>query len=351
MLRSTMIYFTFICLTTAIYAQRNQAPKSTVEVLNLEEIYQKANTAYDQEDFAESARQFDLLFGSEDTIFNQNIYYNAACSYALNKEIAKSFDRLEIAVNKFFFTDINHIQSDPDLEPLRNSPRWKTLLVSIEENIKSAPERKRKKIKAALMATKTNLAKDSGQLWGFDIWDPKILVIDFDQTIYSLDNLSESITTDSILFFKQFETNALSYTNTTQNYEGTQYATLLYNYIDSRITLIHELFHLQHFRFIGNNTMQAEPVEYLDKYEARLLLRLEYEALRNALRAANKGKSIDYIKSYIRDALSFRKSRHQLNMDDLQAELELETVEGLANYTGIKLSGIPKSTAECHPRN
>ena len=326
------------CISNKAKPKENNSENNTV---SFEDIYNNANKAYDIGDYQESAKQFDLLFENTVIQFTQNIYYNGACSYALNNEKEKAISYLEHVINELYYDNLNHITSDTDLISLHSHPKWTTLLVKIEKNIASAPERKRMEIKQALFETKQLLEKDDGTLWGFNLWDSKILIIDFDKTIYSLEKLLNSTTKDSIVFFKKFEGNELSFTNTTQYYQGVSYATLLINYINNKsVTLIHEIFHLQHFRKMKENILQADPVDYLDKHDARILLRLEFEALRNALKETDKGQPHSNIKAYINDALLFRKLRQKMNISHLQAELEIETVEGLANYTGIKLSGV-----------
>lgn len=97
--------------------------------------------------------------------------------------------------------------------------------------------------------------------------------------------------------------------------------------------IIHELFHgIQ--PEIGFGNLQELDNGHLDKYEGRLLLKLELEALRKAS-TVNDDNLRD---THIRNALTFRSKRH-VNKEAKSAENALEINEGLAEYTAIMLSG------------
>lgn len=76
-------------------------------------------------------------------------------------------------------------------------------------------------------------------------------------------------------------------------------------------------------------------LDHLDQMQARLWLQLEWRALRIAL--LKKGSEQ---KQAIEDALLFRQHRHKLYSKEASAETALEMHEGMAEYTGIKLSGM-----------
>lgn len=194
----------------------------------------------------------------------------------------------------------------------------------------------RQNIQEKLLEAKALLKKDNGKLWGKPIWNDSIIVIDFDNSIYSLVKLPNSKTDNGILYSKIMEPNSLVFVNTKQKYEGKEYATVLNNYLDDKsATIIHELFHLLQMK---SREFNGNPIEYLDETNARILLRLEYQALKNALKAIIEKRKTDVIKSYLKDAVIFRKERQQQYSKYLNDELEIETLEGLANYTGFVLS-------------
>ncbi len=198
------------------------------------------------------------------------------------------------------------------------------------------PLKNRQNIQSKLLEAKALLQKDNGKLWGKPIWNDSTIVIDFDNSIYSFIKLPNSKTDNDTLHYKTMEPNSLVFVNTTQKYEGREYATVLNNYLDDEsATVIHELFHLLQMK---SRKLKGNPIEYLDETNARILLRLEYQALKNALKAISEKRKIDEVKSYLKDAVLFRKERQKQYAKYLNDELEIETLEGLANYTGFALS-------------
>ena len=59
------------------------------------------------------------------------IWYNLACSYALNKKINEAFESLFKAVN-LGYNDLSHIKKDQDLNNLRHDSRYEELLKRIK---------------------------------------------------------------------------------------------------------------------------------------------------------------------------------------------------------------------------
>jgi len=336
-----LVIFTLLsCENDKKISKSNKIVSTEVNELLLDSIYETAMAYYDSKDYKKSAQKFDYFFKENGNLIYNNGIYNAACTYALNNENEKALKWLKYLVEEKYYSNLNHIKTDTDLTKLHKYPEWKSILKKAKYNLETEPERKREKIKSELFKANNILNEDNGKLWGANLWNPNILVIDYDKSIYSLVKLPNSRTKDSVLFYSKFIDNELSFTNTTQDFKGKKYATVMINAIsDSSATLIHELFHLTHFT--KNSNLRANPIEYLDKLDARLLLRLEYQALKNALSEADNNTGTSTVTSYLKDALIFRKTRQEKYKAYIDEELELETVEGLANYTGIKLSTIP----------
>lgn len=98
--------------------------------------------------------------------------------------------------------------------------------------------------------------------------------------------------------------------------------------------MAHETFHRIQDR-IG--LPGADPAnEHLDQADARLWLRLEWRALREALLAEADARA-----AAVEDAVAFRVRRHGLHPDGAGEEIALELNEGLAEYTGFRASGLP----------
>lgn len=323
----TLISIFIFCLAFPVSGQESIA------------IYKESIKAYENKDYKKASERFKKLTVREGLKLPDEMLYNGASIFALNNEAKPSFKLLNYLATAKLYSDFNHISKDSDLNNLHSLPEWKTLLKKVSENKRNQPARTRKKIKVALLKAKDILQKDNGKLWGKNIWNDNILVQDYENTIYSLKKLPGSTTKDSILYFKKIPKNTLSMTNTVQKYEGTQYATVLSNYMsDESSTIIHELFHLKQFE---NIDLIGNPVPYLDNYDAREWLRLEYQALRNALGAINEKKENSIAETFIKDAFLFRKIRQTKYKEFLKGEVEIETLEGLANYTGFVLSTHP----------
>jgi len=307
----------------------------------VDSLYSEAMTFYDAKNYAEASKKFDAFFKEKGQKYYTNGIYNAVCVYALNNDVEKGIKWLDYLVNEKWYSNIKHIKNDLDIINLQNDIRWKDLLLKIESNKKDEPKRKREQIKTALLKVKNILIKEASRnVWRSSLWSKKIIVIDYDKTIYSLDKLPNSNTIDSILFFKKFHDNELAFVNSTQKYNGENYATVMINVInDNSTTIIHELFHLSHFKI--RDDLNTNPISYLDDYDARVLLRLEYQSLRNVLRLIDENGNRNTILEYINDAFIFRKTRQNEYSSFLKDEVDIETVEGLANYTGILLSTYP----------
>src|SRR5262249_4819680 len=95
--------------------------------------------------------------------------------------------------------------------------------------------------------------------------------------------------------------------------------------------LLHECFH----RIQESVSLPARDAvnNHLDTRDGRIWLQMEWRALERALRQTGAERS-----QAVSDALLFRGYRRSLSRDAAQHENALELNEGMAEYTGIKLS-------------
>lgn len=299
-------------------------------------VYEDGLTYYDNKDYVNSAQQFSKLFIATGYDLPNSVLYNGARSFALNQEGEKAYDILKHLINEKFYSNLDQIVKDEDFTILRKHIGWNSLIKQVKANEETLPERTREKIKTELLKAKDLLHRDNGKLWGYNIWSKDVLVLDQNNTIYSLDELPNSQTTDSIIYFKTVPENTIFQSNTTQEYNGKRYAIVLVNYLnDNSSTIIHELFHILQEKHIKLNGL---PITYLDNYDARELMRLEFQALRNTINAVAEKQERKIILDLFKDALIYRKIRQDKYKKFLESELQIETSEGLANYTAYKLS-------------
>ncbi len=323
-----LFLFVSIMISGAVRAQES----------DLNKVFQSALSAYDEADYNTSANHFTQLIELAGSIEKLSDYalYQGALIYVADSNTKKALEILTYLAEGRLYSDLEKIQNQKDFEQLHHTDEWKQIISKVTENKETYPARTREKTKNKLLEAKEILDKDNGKLWGHNIWSDSILVIDYDSSVYSLIHLADSKTDDNILYYKSFEPNTLTFVNTTQEYEGGQYATVLISYLsDKNSTIIHELFHLLQFRV---RKFYGESIGYLDETNARILLRMEYQALKNTLSAINNSKGLDEVNLYLKDAVVFRKIRQQQYSEYLKNELEIETLEGLANYTGFVLS-------------
>jgi hypothetical protein len=306
--------------------------------------YTNAIKCYKNKNYQAAAKLFAQVIDSCGYDISSSRLYNGACIYALNKDTSNALKALDVLADKRFYSNYQHIDGDSDLMSLHSCPEWKSILDKVRHNEETLPQRTKEEAKVELLKAKAILDKDNGKLWGENIWSNKTIILGNDGYIYSLYPLKGSSTTDSVLFYKKIAPNELSQTNTAQEYEGERFATILYSYLSyNSSTIIHELFHVlqaRHIKLYGNQ------IDYLDSYDAREWLRLEYQALRNALKSANELKENSIVEGYLHDAFIFRKLRQDKYSSFLKKELEIETLEGTANYTGYILSTYPNKYKE-----
>lgn len=321
--------WTALSLTLMFMAQElfSQAKKSA---------YTLAMEAYHAKDYTNAASQFRLhLLQGKERVSNSQLY-DGACILALQGDVPLSIELLRYLAEKRYYSNFDHLSGDTDLQSLHTIPEWPVILKQVEQNKRTLPERTRARAGKELLKAKALLEKDNGELWGENFWTENIIVLGNDNTVYALYPMEGSTTVDSVIYTKTIAKNVLSQTNTAQVFEGKRHAVVLTSYLnDSCTTIIHELFHVHQFKkasFLG------DPVPYLDQHDARELLRLEYAALRQALEAIISGRKMSMVNKYVQDALLFRKIRQQKYSSYLDKELQIETLEGLANYTGFALS-------------
>lgn len=127
--------------------------------------------------------------------------------------------------------------------------------------------------------------------------------------------------------------------NTPTWFAGTRWTQLVHQMlpeddVELGVLLAHELFHRVQKDL---ELLRKEPDNgHLDRFDGRMLLRLEWRALDAALVAKDRAAKVEAA----RDALAFRAARYRRFPGAEAAEADLEVNEGIPEYTGVML-GLP----------
>lgn len=188
-----------------------------------------------------------------------------------------------------------------------------------------------------LAEARTNCEADGGALWGVDLCVPVLLVDPATRTIHAaLRGESDALTPEGGLYVGVLP-ETINIANTALDWDGVRWAMVMRPLPDDpgarRALLAHESWHGVQDR-LGLPGRSPTP-EHLSTSEARVLMRLEWRALAAALGASEGGER----NQAIADALAFRAARRALAGEGAEEERQLEMNEGLAEYTGLRLSG------------
>ncbi len=115
-------------------------PPSTMSAQNAvyNEWKRKAEQLYMTGDFLASARAYDQAFAALDGKGLLDDRYNAACSWSLAGRPDSAFYHLFRLAEKANYTNLGHLTTDPDLQPIHQDERWQQLISRVEANKKAA---------------------------------------------------------------------------------------------------------------------------------------------------------------------------------------------------------------------
>jgi hypothetical protein len=177
--------------------------------------------------------------------------------------------------------------------------------------------------------------RDNGKLWGKNLYGPLMFV---DRTSRKITANSQDIEgmlkgKDQI-FTGTYPKEKVIY-NSAVTFGGTLFAlsALPPENDEYRILTrgIHSLFH--RFQETIGFTSSGYNTGNMDEKNARLLIKLEWNALRKAIVSGGEEQQLA-----IRDALIFRGANHELYQKYVTDEIRFETYEGLATFTYLKLA-------------
>jgi hypothetical protein len=185
------------------------------------------------------------------------------------------------------------------------------------------------------------LKQDNGRMWGVNLYGALMFVNpatkDF---IANEQNIAGTFTKEEDYFAGKLDEKTMI-ANTALEIDGKSWTMVMLPLPKDRDAkrelIVHELFHNIQDRL--NLPQDAGTNSHLDGKTARIYLQLEWNALLRANLADNKSTRIMHIKN----ALIFREIRRMEYIGSEVKENCLELLEGLAEYTGVKL-GIEKES-------
>lgn len=190
--------------------------------------------------------------------------------------------------------------------------------------------------------------RDAGALWGVSLYGPMLFVERRTRAVVANQGDREGRLVEQNGVFVGTLPEKENIANTAMQWAGVKWTMIVWplpSHENDRAALMaHELWH----RVQSDLGLPASnPANsHLDSADGRIWLRLEWRAL-----AAAIGYSGERRKAAVTDGLVFRAYRRSLFPGAASEENALELNEGLAEYTGVKLSGRSPSELVEHVRN
>ncbi len=183
---------------------------------------------------------------------------------------------------------------------------------------------------------------DGGRLWGVSLCGPILLVDPASRAVAANQPGREGRLVENQGLWTGRLPGEQMPANTALDWAGERWTMLLWPLPEHprrrRALVLHESWHRIQDR-IGLPA-RAAGNEHLDEFEARFWLQLEWRALRAALTGFGERRA-----QAAGDAVAFRRRRQTLYPKALAEEPALELNEGLAEYTGVRLSADSDSEA------
>ncbi|HEX7332120.1 MAG TPA: hypothetical protein VF290_11520 [Pyrinomonadaceae bacterium] len=185
--------------------------------------------------------------------------------------------------------------------------------------------------------------RDGGKTWGLPLYGPIILVDPSSRDVVAnqADRENKLASRDGVFVGKL--PNEINPANTAFDWAGVHWTMVMWPVSEFRQPrerlLLHECFHRlqQQLKLPARDAVNT----HLDTLNGRIWLQMEWRALERALRQTGPAR-----KAAIADAMLFRNYRRSLFPGSANNENALELNEGLAEFTGVKLSSAdPQETA------
>lgn len=184
------------------------------------------------------------------------------------------------------------------------------------------------------------------QIWAKNLYEPILLVIPNTRQLFANFSDTAGILKQAGKIYSGILPNEINIANTAINWNGRRWAMIMLplpvNKQDRINLLAHELFHVSQ-PSLGFKLFNTEN-NHLDQKDGRIYLRLELEALKKTIQTTNELER----KTHLTNALAFRKYRYSIYPGADTTENLLELNEGIAEYTGLVISGRNKKQSTEH---
>lgn len=182
--------------------------------------------------------------------------------------------------------------------------------------------------------------EDAGRLWGTPLYGPIFLVDRVTRSVAADRADTEGVLAERDGVWVGTFPETMIAANSAIEWAGRRWTMVLWPtpsipHERNRL-LLHEMFHRaqEHVGLAAENPTNA----HLDTKDGRIWLRLEMRALARALTHEGAER-----RAAVEDALAFRDRRRSLFTEGAAQENALERNEGMAEYTGLVLSGLPRA--------
>lgn len=181
---------------------------------------------------------------------------------------------------------------------------------------------------------------DAGRLWGRRVDGPMLLADPSSRSVVANEPDAQGLLKRAGGVWAGTLPPEFVIANTATSFGGKRWSMVMWPVSDSRYTrrriLMHESFHRIQ---VDLGIPMANPSNsHLGTAEGRIWTRLEWRALTEALLRSGEERRLA-----LRDALIFRARRQSVSGAAAEEERALELNEGLSEYTGLALSGLPRS--------
>ncbi len=227
----------------------------------------------------------------------------------------------------FLIIAISFLSCNPNVDPKQTENNGKV-------EISNSEIRKYENVFSDL---KAHLTKENGELWNHQLYGPILLVDEKNQLLIANEPDSNNVLIKNGKVFTGTLPKEMLVAETTINWNGKLWTMVTLplpkNHNEQLSIFTHELFHRIQSK-IGFENLQQKPCNHLNTLNGRIFLKLELEALKEALRADENNSQT----KHLQNAVIFRLYRHQLFPGAKENENSLELNEGIAEYTGTILS-------------